>query len=77
MYLPQDCVLAAYNPHGCEGRGTRRMRLVLLFDAGKLVGGTSKKISGEIEIPNLSEENEIEEVDVSCRSPSPTPPCGG
>jgi len=53
------------------------MRLVLLFDAGKLVGGTSKKISGEIEIPNLSEENEIEEVDVSCRSPSRTPPCEG
>jgi len=53
------------------------MRLVLLFDAGKLVDSTSKKISGEIEIPNLSEENEIEEVDVSCRSPSPTPTCEG
>ena len=42
--------------------------LILLFDAGKLVDSTKKK-SGEIEIPNLSEENEVEEVDVSCCVP--------
>jgi hypothetical protein len=45
--------------------------------------GTDDKVTGEIEIPNLSDENEVEEVDVSTipsqqsAQPLPLLPSGG
>lgn len=36
--------------------------------SGKTVNEEEKKVSGEIEIPNLSEENEMEEITVSLQN---------
>ena len=38
-------------------------------DPGK-AEGKEERVKGEIEIPNLSDENEVEEIDVSLKPPS-------
>lgn len=68
-----DCkIVEIKNIKGDATANNRKGKLIFFYEwnivlkwEGRLAGGQDKPVKGEVEIPNLSEENEISEVNVS------------
>lgn len=66
-----DCKITEVTVKGDATANNRKGKLIFFYEwnimlkwVGKLAGGNGE-INGEVEIPNLSEENEIDEVDIT------------